>query len=702
MSPENPSSERVLATVLFTDIVGSTQRLAEMGDQGWGALLERHHEVVRTELARHGGREVSTTGDGFVAVFDSPAQAIRCALAIRDALGPLGIEVRAGLHSGEIERHGDQIGGIAVHTAARVAALGGPGEVLTSRTVRDLVSGAGFSLIDLGERKLKGVPDRWRIFKVHGGEASSRGGTSVPSPVGLWSRVRSRPWVPVTAAAVALSILMLFIVFRDRQRIAADEAQNPSTVAAPAREAPQASIAVLPFDNMSADEENEYFADGLAEEILNALANVPGLKVAARTSSFSFKGKDADIPTIAGALGVRTVLEGSVRKSGDRVRITAQLVNAEDGLHLWSETYDRNLDDIFVVQEEIARAIVEALEVQLAAGAALVERPTRNQAAYEEYLRGRFLWNRRNVEPLQAAVEHFERAVDLDPEFALAWAGLADAHLTLAWYVTRTDWDALLESGREAAERALVIDPDLAQAHIALGLYHATRFEWAAADEEFQRGLSLDPRYSTGHYWYAFTIGPQGRLDEAIEHARIATELDPLSLINVRGYGWILMWAGRYEEALDVADRIRELDPNFVPNYALYARIYAVQGQWQEAAEAFVRSAELRGWDPAGIRAASAAMERHAKEGQPVPIPAELDMTVPRNMLQAEIIAMMGQPDSAIAILQRMHDEGDPNLREIGIEPLLAPLHDDPRFVALLEQMGLAPIEAARAWMKDR
>ncbi|HET6616383.1 MAG TPA: adenylate/guanylate cyclase domain-containing protein, partial [Gemmatimonadota bacterium] len=422
-------TERVLATVLFTDIVGSTQRLSEMGDQRWAAMLERHHEVVRTELARHGGREVSTTGDGFVAVFDAPAPAIRCALAIRDALGPLGIEVRAGIHTGEIERSGEQIGGIAVHTAARVAALGGAGEILISRTVRDLVSGGSFHVIDLGERKLKGVQDRWRVFKVQGGEGSSSMATSVTAPSAWWRRGRPA-LVAAAAASVLLIILSVALLSRDRQGIEGDEVLEPATTV-PGRDVAQASIAVLPFDNMSADEENEYFADGLAEEILNALTNVPGLKVAARTSSFSFKDKDADIPTIADALGVRTVLEGSVRKSGDRVRITAQLVNAEDGLHLWSETYDRELDDIFLVQEEIARAITEALEVRLAAGTALVERPTGSQEAYEEYLRGRFLWNQRTPESLQAAVGHFERAVALDSKFALAWAGLADAHLTL-------------------------------------------------------------------------------------------------------------------------------------------------------------------------------------------------------------------------------------------------------------------------------
>ncbi|HET7691727.1 MAG TPA: adenylate/guanylate cyclase domain-containing protein [Gemmatimonadota bacterium] len=696
----DPSTERVLATVLFTDIVDSTQRLSEMGDQRWGALLERHHEVVRKELAGHGGREVSTTGDGFVAVFDSPAQAIRCALAIRDALEPLRIQVRAGLHSGEIERHGDQIGGIAVHTAARVAALGGAGEILISRTVRDLVSGGGFHVVDLGERKLKGVPERWRVFRVDGDERSSSARTSGNSPVGLWSRMRDRPWLPAAAAGILLSLVLAAFVYRDRLGTAADEAERQ----APARGADvaQASIAVLPFDNMSADAENEYFADGLAEEILNALAHVPGLKVAARTSSFSFKDRDADIPTIAAALGVRTVLEGSVRKSGERVRITAQLVNAADGLHLWSETYDRDLDDIFVVQEEIARAIVEALEVRLTTGGALVERPTGDQEAYEEYLRGRFLWNQRTPEALEAAISHFERAVERDPDFTLAWAGLADAILTLPWYVSEADWDSLLQSGREAAERALELDPNLGQAHATLGIYHAEKFEWDAADEEFRRAFELDPEYSTVHYWYAFTIISQNRIDDAIEHARIAAELDPLSLVNVRGYGFILMWAGRYEEALDQLDRVRELDPNFTPNWGAYARIYTVLGRWPEATEAFVRFAELRGWDPEAFRHATAAMERHAKEGRPVPIPADLEVAVPRSMLRAEIVAMLGQPDSAMAILERMYEDGDPNLREAGIHPMLASLHDDARFVALLERIGLTPVPAARTWMNDR
>jgi tetratricopeptide (TPR) repeat protein len=380
------------------------------------------------------------------------------------------------------------------------------------------------------------------------------------------------------------------------------------------------------------------------------------------------------------------------------VRITAQLVNAEDGLHLWSETYDRDLDDIFVVQEEIARAIVEALEVRLAAGAALVERPTESQDAYEEYLRGRFLWNQRTPESLEAAVEHLERAVELDPDFALAWAGLADAYVTLADHM----WTSM-EKGREVAEHALELDPNLGQPHAALGLYHASKFEWAAADEEFRRALELDPRHSTGHYWYALFLARQGRLDEALEHARMAAELDPLSLQNVWGYAWILMWASRYEEARAVADRVLELNPNHVPSVGVYAITYTVQGRWREATEANVRIAEIAGGNPEAMRHATAAMERHANERRPVPVPTDLGEAYDHRFIQAEMLVMMGQPDSAMAILERLHEEyGDAPLRNAGLQPMLAPLHDDPRFVALLEKIGLVPIESARAWMKDR
>jgi tetratricopeptide (TPR) repeat protein len=286
----------------------------------------------------------------------------------------------------------------------------------------------------------------------------------------------------------------------------------------------------------------------------------------------------------------------------------------------------------------------------------------------------------------------------LDPDFALAWAGLADA------YVTADPFGGdCSEKGREFAEHALELDPNLGQAHAALGSYYVCKFEWAAAEQEYRRALELDPRYSTGHYWYALLLARQGRWDEALEHARTAAELDPLSLHNVTGYAWILLYAGRYEEARAVAARVLELNPNHAWSLGVYAVTYTVQGRWREATEANVRIAEILGSNPEAMRHAHAAMERHAKEGRPVPVPTDLGETYGAPFIQAAMLAMMGQPDSAMALLERLREEeGDAALQNAGVEPMLAPLHDDPRFVALLDKIGLAPVESARAWMKDR
>jgi adenylate cyclase len=689
--------QRHLAALWFADIVGYTT-LAARDEAAALESVERLQTLTREVAAECSGRVVKGIGDAMLVAFSSTEAAVRSALQLRqrfDAGGRAPVRLRIGVHVGDMVQAPDgDLYGDGVNVAARLQQEGGPGEILVSGDVwRQLRQLPQYRFTPRGERRLRGHDQATEVFLVDEAGAAPRPARRL--------RHLTRPRAALAGGAVLALAVAGALIFLVRN---GDEVAEPAAAAVePEREVAQASIAVLPFENMSADPDNAYFADGLAEEILNALADVPGLQVAARTSSFSFKDRDADIPTIAEALGVRTVLEGSVRKSGERVRITAQLVNAEDGLHLWSETYDRDLDDIFAVQEEIARAIVGALEVRLTTGAPLVERPTESREAYEEYLRGLFLWNRRTVESLQASVGHFERAVDLDPEFAIAWAGLADAHLTLQWYLLESDWEDLLERGREAAERALAIDPNLAQAHVSLGVYEASRFRWAAADSAFRRGLDLDPRYATGHYFYGHTIGPQGRLDEAIEHARVSVELDPLSLVHLRMYGIELMWAGRYDESLAQFDRVRELDPNFVPIWMQYAKNHVVNGRWEEATAALVRRAELVGGDPEVARRVVASMERHARDGRPVPIPSNLGSSLAvAARTEAAFATMLGQRDTAMTILERMYEDGDPNLREAVVDPWLAPLHSDPRFVALMARIGLRPVAASRAWMEER
>ena len=291
------------------------------------------------------------------------------------------------------------------------------------------------------------------------------------------------------------------------------------------------SIAVLPFINMSDDKENEYFSDGISEELLNVLVKVEGLRVASRTSSFSFKGKDTPIPEIANALKVEHVLEGSVRKAGDTIRITAQLIDVKTDSHLWSETYDRKFEDIFVIQDEISAHIVEALRVALGAGGEIAEnvsKPTESLAAYDDYLRARHFWQRRGGENIRKAIQLFEKATKADPDFARAWSGLAAAHLTMPTYSGEPAEDHF-PAALGYANKALDLDPAIAEAHAVIG--DLLRFDrrWAEAEEHYLKAIELEPKNSTGYLWYAEQLTATGRKEAALSNSVRALDLDPFN-----------------------------------------------------------------------------------------------------------------------------------------------------------------------------
>ena len=382
---------RYLVTVLFTDIVGSTEKAAELGDRRWRELLRRHHEVVRQELWRFGGRELSTTGDGFLATFKRPEQAIHCARAVSDAVRGLGIEIRAGLHAGEVESIEGTIGGIAVHTAARVAAHAGPGEVLVSRALRDFVAGSGWSFEDRGAHELKGVPGEWRLFAVSGEPPE------LP-PAGFWERARQAPLlrtlmpflrrrrVPVAFATLALGfVLGLGILFAWRSSDRGGDATDIKV------------LAVLPFENLGAAED-EYFADGMTDEVRGKLAVLPGLEVIASQSSGEYKESTKTLEQIADELGADYLVVGNVRwdkREGgqSRVRVSPELVEVVSGrapATRWQAPFDAALTDVFEVQADIAGRVAAALDLALGAEEreALAAAPTANLAAYDAYLAG--------------------------------------------------------------------------------------------------------------------------------------------------------------------------------------------------------------------------------------------------------------------------------------------------------------------------
>ncbi len=457
------------------------------------------------------------------------------------------------------------------------------------------------------------------------------------------------------------------------------------------------SIAVLPFVNMSADQENEYFCDGLAEELLNALSKVDGLQVAARTSAFSFKGRGLDIREIGQKLNVSTVLEGSVRKAGSRLRVTAQLINVDDGYHLWSEKYDRQLEDVFDIQDEISLAIVEALKVKLLGeeAALVLKRNTADVEAYQLYLKGRYFWSKRTEEGLKKAIEYFNHAIERDSKYALAFAGLADCYTVLSMYGVLAP-DQTYPVSKQAALRALELDSQLAEAHTSLA-YAMYRYDWdwAGAQKEFKRSLELNPNYAPAHQWYASYLSTVGQSEEALVQIRRAQKLDPLSLIINRDVGMILYWARQYDDAIEELNKTLQMDPMFGPTYAFLGLAYEQKGMYEQAGGVIREALKILPYEPLFIAQLGRVL---ALTGQTSAAKDTLDSLMElskRRYVSSSYLAIvflaLGDRDLAFEWLEKAYEEHDDRLVFIKVEPLSDSIRDDPRFADLVRRIGLQP-----------
>ena len=459
------------------------------------------------------------------------------------------------------------------------------------------------------------------------------------------------------------------------------------------KKAAASAIAVLPLENMSADPENEYFSDGMTEEIINALSKVPGIHVASRSSSFAFKGrKDVNAREIGEKLGVTTLLEGSVRKVGSRIRIAAQLVNVENGYQLWSETYDRQLEDIFAVQDEISRSIVDALKLRLAGDEAAVVAPTKNLDAYTTYLKGRFHFNKFTEVGLRKAYDLFQSALLQDPGFARAYAGIADVWCDLA-----DDWvapDEAYPQAKAAAERALQRDPELADAMISIGkvlCWHEWKF--AEGVRYVERAVILSPNNAEAHWVLGTALPLVGRLREGYESVRRALELDPL---RVEYFGWatrLLLYAKDYEAALKQGEETFEIDENYGRGFIFVGSTHLAMGDAETALEWFQRGQRLetavRSYDAMIVRALSALGRREEAEE----ILARLEMESRQHYVRAEYLAMghaaVGHLDEAFAALERAYQARSAGLIYLHLDPGYEPLRSDPRYAEMVLRIGL-------------
>ncbi len=458
-------------------------------------------------------------------------------------------------------------------------------------------------------------------------------------------------------------------------------------------ESAEISVAVLPFVNMSDDASNEYFSDGISEELLNVLVRVKGLRVPSRTSSFSFKGTDKKINQIGKELQVDHVLEGSVRKAGDRIRVTAQLIDVSTDTHLWSETYTRKVDDIFAVQDEIAQAIVSALKVTLSGAeqSSLAQHSTDNVEAYNKYLLGRHLWSQRTKQSLLVAVEPLQQAVALDPQFDQAWAALADTYVLLPEYRAGSIVEFIPEA-RKAAERALAINPDSARALTTQAYIKAMyEYDFAGANADFARAVELEPGYATGHQWFAEILAAQRRTDEALEQIELAIEADPLSAVIAHIKGWILMYTGRTDEALAQYQAARALNPLMPTILGNMVTLNLMRGEYQTARLLSAELGQILNTDQAPDLALIDAMENPALKDHAVKLIQQWPDVYDGAMDRALSLALLGEYELALDNLEKAFAAGDPYAIHMNRLSLYDPLRNDPRFQALLQKMNLWP-----------
>ncbi len=671
--------ERKLTAILSADVEGYSRLMGE-DEEATVKTLSIYREAMSRLIEEHKGRVVDSPGDNLLAEFTSAVNAVRCAVVIQGELRARNASLsedrrmnyRIGINLGDVIVEGERIYGDGVNIAARVESLAEGGGISISSTVYEHVANKlSYDFDDFGEHSVKNIAEPVRVYAVRWDVEKTSTKRDKPSKRGIG----------ITALVIVAVMVVTVVVFWNKRKLP----QKPTVSEIP-------SIAVLPFRDMSPEKDQEYFCEGIAEELLNAFTKVAGLRVAARTSSFRFK--DEAISTIGELLNVTTVLEGSVRKSGNKLRITAQLIKVADGYHLWSETYDRELKNIFAIQDEISQAIAQALHVTLTGeeGAPLVKHHTENIKAYEAYLLGRHFFNKRGgweekqtEIDLMTAIKHFEEAITLDPNYALAYSGLADVYITLPTRFSDINLDDVLAKAEEAIMKALELNPDLAEPHASFGFYkHVYTHDRKGAEREYQRAIELNPKYALARHWYSEHLWQaQGRVEEALIEAKIALELEPFSRVNNYALGLVLMLARQYDAAIHYFQRSIELDSNVVITWVELGHAYLADKKYEDATRAYVRFAELAGVNKEMMQLAVSLVEEHDRTGEPVPLPPEMEVYFanlggPETL--SRLYARLGQKEKTLEAIEQAYEEEN---YVFLLDHYFDFLRSEPRFIAL-------------------
>jgi TolB-like protein/Flp pilus assembly protein TadD len=486
-------------------------------------------------------------------------------------------------------------------------------------------------------------------------------------------------WWPLVVAFAAFSTIgiLVFIIMRSNQ-------ESPD----------RKSIAVLPFTNMSDNKEDEYFSDGITEDIIAALSKINELKVISRTSVMQFKGMKKRLQDIGKELGVATVLEGSIRRAGDQVRIVDQLIDAQNEGHLWADTYDEEMTQVFAIQSDVAQKIAFALKAKLSPGEKerIEKKQTENTEAYQLYLKGRFYWNKRGVDDVKTAIEYFKKTIEKDPKYALAYAGLASSYVVLSQHGIPPE--ECYDKARNAATKALVIDSTLAEAHATLGLIASMHdYDWKGAERLFIRALEFEPGNPSVHQWYSITLSFIGRFDEALSEIKRAQELDPLSLIINMNLGRILYYVGQYDSAIVQYKNTLALDQNFPWTHMYLGSVYEVQRRFDEAIAEYEKARSLYGSSPFVLPYLGCAYARAGRGNDGQQVLEDLLLLAQQGDAVSSGIAFiyyeLGEKEKAFEWFEKAYQSREIELLHLVTDPLWVDFRSDPRCITLLKKMGL-------------
>jgi serine/threonine-protein kinase len=688
--------ERKIAAILAADVVDYS-RLMGIDEESTLAALKLRRSIFDRLVGEYGGHEFGSVGDSLMAQFPSAVNAVRCAQAIQQAVTNENaalpsegrMQLRIGINLGDVIEERGTLFGDGVNVAARLQSLAAPGGILISGSVHEQVRNKlAASLVFAGERQVKNITNPVATYEVLEGDQRRS------FLKAFAHHVRQRR---VAIAAVLLALITGGLWYwRGDLGLAGGEPGPYATVDA------EPSVAVLPFANTSDDPNNEYFSDGLSEELISALSRLGGLRVIGRTSSFQFKNKTEDSKAIGKQLGVGYLLEGSVRKSSSRVRIGVALVKSTDGARVWSETYDRKLEDIFAVQSEIAGAVANQLAVTLQEtgrdGTPLPSPGTPSMQsvdAYNAMLQGSFYSMRRTAEGYRKAIGYFEEAIRLEPRYALAHAKLSAALVDLATRyagVGSQEGKEALAKARAAADTALALDPGVGEAHRARGmLLERAEFDVPGAERQYRRAVELSPQDSRATQSLANVTGELGRVDEALELTRHAVVLDPLRSESRFNLAVLLIVLKRYDEAEAALGKAMELQPKAAQNYLWLAIIAILRGAPADAVKLAGQETDPF-WRTYGLALAEFSNGNRAQADLNLKTLID-DNAGDAGSQIASIYALRRESDQVFRWLDHGWETRDPGVMELRINPLLLALEDDPRFAAFARKIGVMPAD---------